>query len=206
MKNKIISVLAILLLVFSVGCGKKKENLTDAKRFAKEYTNVSEDNAFVYSTADEIIGVLESGTGIIYLGSKDDTWSQAYVKYLNEVVKEEGIEKVYYLDITAEQKNNTDKYLKIVDLLRDYLQYDDSGKKIIYIPTVIGMNKGLVVGFSDESAWNKKGSNNPEEYWNEEKITKLKNRLKEMVNATKTCINCDEDNLPKIELELEPHQ
>ncbi len=194
MKKKMVLALAILLLVIPVGCGKKEENLTDAKKFAKEYTGVTEDNVFVYSTIDEIISVLEKGTGIIYLGSKDDIWSQAYVKYLNEVSKEVGIEKVYYLDITEEKKNNTDKYFKIVELIQDYLQYDDNGERIIYIPTVIGMNNGSVVGFDDETSWNKKGYNNPEEYWTEEEIAKLKGRLKEMANTTKICIDCD-DNL-----------
>ena len=198
MKNRIVLALAILLLVIPVGCGKKKENLTDAQKFAKEYTNVSEDNVFVYSTVDEIIDILGSGTGIIYLGSKDNIWSQAYVKYLNEVAKEVGIEKVYYLDIIEVQKNNTDKYLKIVESVKDYLQYDDNGERVISVPTVIGMNKGFVVGFNDETAWNTKGYSKPEEYWKEEEISKLKNRLSEMANATKFCIDCNEVNNPEI--------
>ena len=40
----------------------------DAVRFAEEYTQVTEDNVFVYRSVEEILDLMRSGTGIVYLG------------------------------------------------------------------------------------------------------------------------------------------
>ena len=64
------------------------EVLSDASKFKEEYTEVDEDNVFVYRDIDEIINILEKGTGVVYLGFPECKWCQRYVKYLNEVAKE----------------------------------------------------------------------------------------------------------------------
>ena len=50
----------------------------DSKNFASEYTNVTEDNVFVYRNVDEIIKIMEHGTGVVYLGYPECPWCQAY--------------------------------------------------------------------------------------------------------------------------------
>lgn len=62
-----------------------KSNVTDAQRFKKEYANVRDDNVFIYKSTEEIINILEHGTGIVYLGFPECPWCQAYVKFLDEV-------------------------------------------------------------------------------------------------------------------------
>ena len=51
----------ILLFVFN-------NKMSDAERFSEEYTEVGEDNVFVYRTSDEVIKLLKHGTGVLYLG------------------------------------------------------------------------------------------------------------------------------------------
>ena len=59
MKNKLIILIIVVCLL--VGC-TKKEIETDAIKFAKEYSTVTEDNYFVYRNNEEIIKILEHGT------------------------------------------------------------------------------------------------------------------------------------------------
>ena len=61
----------------------KKDNNTDNIKFSKEYTSVSKDNVFVYRSKDEIINILEHGTGIVYLGYPECPWCMAYVPLLD---------------------------------------------------------------------------------------------------------------------------
>ena len=120
----------------------KKDNNTDNIKFSKEYTSVSKDNVFVYRSKDEIINILEHGTGIVYLGYPECPWCMAYVPLLNEIAKNEGIEKIYYYNIREDRKNNTEFYQKVVSILNDYLNYDEEGKKRIFVPNVTFVKEG----------------------------------------------------------------
>ena len=57
------------------------------------------------------------------------------------------------------------------------------------------MNKGEIVGFDDETAWDTKGFEKPEEYWNDEEVTDLKTKLQTMFNAANPnmCTSCNEN-------------
>ena len=166
---------------------------TDAQKFVSEYTKVSKDNVFVYKNVDEIIKILEHGTGIVYLGFPECPWCQEYVYYLNEAAKENGVEKIYYFNILEDRKNNTENYLKIVDLLNDYLQYDEEGNKKIYVPAVIAIKDGKILGFDDETAWDTKGYETPEEYWKNEDLAGLKNKFIKMFKDIEQniCTDCN---------------
>jgi len=190
MKKKLLFIIPILFVFLLVGC-KKEE--TDAQKFAKEYTTVTEDNYFVYRDIEEIIKILEHGTGVVYLGFPECPWCQSYVKTLNEVADIEGLEKIYYFNILEDRKNNTEEYQKIVSILNDYLQYDDEGNKRIYVPAVISVSEGEIVGFDDETAYDTKGFDNPEDYWTEEEISDLKTKLTDMINEVldNKCTDCN---------------
>ena len=87
-----------------------KNTNIDGKKFAEEYTSVTKDNVFVYRSAEEIINILEHGTGVVYLGFPECPWCTAYVPYLNEVAKANDVDKVYYYNILNDRKDNTDNY------------------------------------------------------------------------------------------------
>lgn len=191
MKKKRLLIIPIIFAFALIGCTKKE---TDAEKFAKEYPSVTEYNYFVYRDSEEIIKILENGTGVVYLGFPECPWCQAYVPILNEVADIEGLEKIYYYNILEARKDNTKDYQKMVEILSDYLQYDEEGNKRIYVPAVIFVSKGEIVGFDDETAYDTKGYDNPEDYWTEEEVSDLKKRLTESMNKVldNRCTECNE--------------
>ena len=185
--KKLYTIIGIVVLVLACSIGFYKvftsigNKETDAEKFASEYS-IDNDNVFVYKTLEEINKILKNGTGIVYLGFPECPWCKGYVPYLNEVAKKEKLDKIYYFNILKDRKNNTDDYKKTVELLKDYLKYDDEGNKRIYVPAVIAVNKGKIVGFDDETSYDTKGYENPEDYWKNEDLDGLKNRLSKMIN------------------------
>lgn len=189
MKKKILLISVFILLfgvLISILLFNNKTKETDGEKFAKEYSSVNNDNVFVYKDIDEIIKILENGTGVVYLGFPECPWCTQYVVYLNEVAKENGVETIYYHNILEDRQNNTNEYKKIVNLLSDYLQYDEEGNKRIYVPAVIAVKKGEIIDFDDETAWDTKNYDTPEDYWANENLEGLKSKLQNMFIQTKT--------------------
>ena len=170
----------------------KKDNNTDNIKFSKEYTSVSKDNVFVYRSKDEIINILEHGIGIVYLGFPECPWCMAYVPLLNEIAKNEGIEKIYYYNIREDRKNNTEFYQKVVSILNDYLNYDEEGKKRIFVPNVTFVKEGKIIFNDNETSLISEGT--PSEYWTEEKKTLFNEKFRKNINELldDVCTSCNE--------------
>lgn len=202
MKKKNIIITGIILLVLiiaSIGIylvvnkDNEPKEKTDAEKFSEEYIQVDKENVFVYRDINEIIKILENGTGIVYLGFPECPWCQTYVKYLNEVATDMAVSKIYYYDILEARKNNTEEYQQIVSLLEKHLQYDEEGNKKVYVPSVIAVKKGEIVGFDDETAWDTKGYEKPEDYWTEDEVKDLKEKLETMIGdaGLNICSDCN---------------
>ena len=192
MKNKkriLLIIIAIVIVLCVLFCLLKvykteKEVIKDNVKFSQEYGSVSEDNVFCYTTIDEIINILEHGTGVVYLGFPEWPWCKEYVIYLNEVAKNSGCDKVYYFNILNDRKDNTKKYQEIVNILKDYLPYDEEGNKRIYVPAVIAVKDGKIISFDDETSKDTKGYDTPQEYWKNAHLDALKQKLSEMFKNT----------------------
>lgn len=200
MKKKRIIILVSVIILFMIGVvslvlflKKDKKTVSDMEKFSAEYHEVAKNNVFVYRNIDEIINILEKGTGIVYLGFPECKWCQRYTKYLNEVAMDMGISKIYYYNICEDRKLNTENYHKIVSILENYLQNDEEGNKRIYVPSVIALKKGEIVGFDDETAWDTKGFETPDEYWNTDEVNDLKEKLEKMIADTGSniCTECN---------------
>jgi len=165
----------------------------DSVKFSNEYTKVTTSNPFVYRNINEILNILENGTGIIYLGFPECKWCQAYVPYLNEVSKDNNLQKIYYFNILEDRKNNTLEYQKIVSLLKEHLRYDEEGNKRIYVPLVVAVKEGSIVGFDDETSYDTKGFNEPADYWNDKAVQNIKEKLDTMIKEANnfTCVECN---------------
>lgn len=204
-ENKVIEMVIGILILVLISCliiipnitekkeNKNKDKEITEKKFIDEYPEVGEDNVFEIKTIDDIIKILEHGTGLVYLGFPECPWCQEYVLYLNEVAKEEKLEKIYYFNILKDRKENTKEYQKIVKLISDYLQYDEEGNKRIYVPALIAVDRGKVVGFDDETAWDTKGYEDPKDYWTTDEVDDLKDKLEEMIEqiTPNTCTDCN---------------
>ena len=204
MKKKIYILIIILLLVLagvllflilSKPEEKKKVKVSDALKFSKEYTEVSKDNDYEYRTSEEILKIMKNGTGVVYLGFPECPWCQTYVKYLDEVAKEVGIEKIYYYNVLEDRTNNTEDYKEMLKVLGDNLQTDDEGNPRVFVPNVSFHIDGEVIGNDCETSKDTKGFKKPEEYWNDDEVKDLKEKLtgymKKVKSSSNMCTDCN---------------
>lgn len=179
----IIAVLVIGLASWFLFINKTEES--DSKRFALEYNQVSDENVFVYRNIDEIINILEKGTGVVYIGFPECPWCQAYVPILDEVAKELEIDKIYYFNILEDRKENTEKYKKIVSILKNHLLNDSEGNNRVFVPDITVVKDGEIVGHDNETSVVTEEDGTPEEYWTKEKKDSLKLKLKSYMEIIK---------------------
>ena len=186
--GKILVGIVTLLLIITIPIliYEKFENennkMTDAEKFKKEYPGVTENNIFVYSNTTEIINILKNGTGVIFLGFPDCKWCQTYAPMLNNIASEAGIEKIYYLNILNDRKNETKDYQTITKLLDENMLCDDEGNKKIYTPDVTIVKNGKIIGHDNESSVITECGITPQDYWTNEKKEALKTKLTNYFN------------------------
>ena len=187
------TIISLLLILISIGIvynyfiKEKPDNI----KFYNEYNEVGKNNVFVYKSIEEIINILENGTGVIYLGFPECPWCQSYVKYINDVAKETGIKEIYYFNILDDRKTNSEEYQKIVTLLNEVLLEDENGNKRIFVPDVTIVNKGKIIGHDNETSVIE-GYESPKEYWTDEKVDALKSKLKKLFSEISTvCTSCN---------------
>ena len=105
----IFGIIAVLILIISLSFLFKKDKMSDAERFAKEY-DFTVNNVFVYRNLDEINKILENGTGVVYLGFPECPWCRGYIPYLNEVAINEHLDKIYYSKLDEGDKEHIKSY------------------------------------------------------------------------------------------------
>lgn len=200
MKKEVLNDIKFLGILFLVVIGvclytayTNKNTKTDAEKFKEEYETVAEDNLFVYKSEEEIIKILEGGTGVVFLGFPECKWCQAYAPLLDEAAKEAGLEKIYYYNIKDIRSENTENYQKIVSILKEQLLKDEEGNERVYVPDVTIVKQGEIKGHDNETSVIS-GEITPEEYWTDDQKQALKDKLIQMIeNAELTkCTSCDE--------------
>lgn len=189
--NKVLICLIVLVFIISLVLFVFSLNNNDSKKFSKEYPTVTDENVFVYSDINEIIELLDDGTGVIYLGFPECQWCQAYVPMLNEVAKEKGIEEIHYFNIREDRKENTKGYQEIVDELDDILDLDEEKNPRVYVPYIVVVEDGEVVGYDNETALISDSSVTPESYWTTEKKDALEEKLMNMLAKLTMCVDCN---------------
>lgn len=132
--------LIILTLMMSL-------SLTSCKKdpMLNKYQNLKDEN-HIFEVVDEykIIELLNSRKkAIIVFSFPECPWCQAAIPYINEIAKEEGIDKVYYLNILKIREEQTNEYLQIFE----HIRYDIGNPEKINAPTVIVINNGNVLGY-----------------------------------------------------------
>ncbi len=181
-KRIIQGVLFVLIVGAFVYIGTKdftKEVVEDNERFDKDYQNVSKDNVFIYANANDVYATLKSGTGIIFMGFKENAWSGYYANVLNEVAKKNHIKEILYYDFLEDRNNKNATYQSIVLKLSNYVETLDDGKQNVYAPTLVMVKNGEIVAYDDTTSINK-GNITPEVYWNEYNTGLKENELTTM--------------------------
>lgn len=199
MKFRIVKVLSIIILfvlalvgIYYFYTAHNSSHEKDNIKFAKEYTQVTEDNVFVYKNINEIITILKSGNGIVYLGFPECPWCQKYVSILNEVAKEKGITEIYYYNIKEARANKTVAYNEIVELLKEYIPTDDEGNKKVMVPDLTFVMDGKIKWHNNDTSTI--SGMKIEDYWTEEKETEFKNKLGAAIDSVfhGVCTSCNE--------------
>ena len=156
--NKFFLIITIICAILVIGLcafviiNHKEVKLTDAETFKQEYesynkatydndkkvfkVSIDEDNPMVYKTGKEILDVIKKETAIIFFGFATDPNSRNVIETFLKVAKEEGIEKVYYVDIEdmrdeyefdgtlipKQIKKGSDSYYELLDFFGDKLE------------------------------------------------------------------------------------
>lgn len=216
----LIIILALSLSFLAFEKEESKTVKTDAIKFKEEYellndkvdeegniiyqnVNLNAENLFVYSSEDEIISLLENGTGVIYFGYANCYNCRSIVPLLNKAGEELSIEKIYYLDIynirdkleldendkivtQTEGSNGYYKILKLLDkYLPDYTLTNKSGKEIssnekrLLAPTIIGVKNGQIVGYYESKKFSNEALTTSEQ---EEIEIELKNIIEKVIS------------------------
>ena len=193
--KKIISILLIVVLMISVTGCVISNDIKDSEKFKEEYesqngkksksgkenrkVSISEDNPFVYTTAEEISKKMDNKeTFIVYFGFSTCPWCRSIIEELIKCAKDSKVDKIYYVDVldirdTKEldedgtiktTKEGTKGYKELIDkmsnVLSDYTTTTEEGEEIsleekrIYAPNVIAVVNGkatkLEEGISEE--------------------------------------------------------
>ena len=165
--------------------------VSDSVRFALEYPLVGNDNIFVYKNAGETADILANGRGIVFIGFKECPWCQLYAVFLHDVAREMEIDTIYYCDIREDRENNSESYQRIVSILSGHLQYDDEGRQRMYVPDLSIVSRGRIITHDFETSKDTLGYSTPEEYWNEERVNALKERLRVGISILKQLMSRD---------------
>jgi predicted bacteriocin transport accessory protein len=179
-----IVLLLISFCMFLQSCGKDGQkqsdgsHISDSERFALEYPLVGKDNIFIYKNASEIADILAKGRGIVFIGFKDCPWCQQYAVFLHDVAREMELDTIYYCDIREDRQSNSESYRRILDILAGRLQYDDLGRPRLYVPDLSIVSRGRIITHDFETSKETLGYDTPQEYWTDERVTALKERLR----------------------------
>lgn len=152
--------------------GKKSKNGNNIIKSLK----ISKDNPIKYASYDEVIDVIKKRTGIIYLGYPECPWCRSALPVLLESAKDYKIDTIYYINMKDERDyyevqdnklvykkdengneiKGTKGYFKLLKVLNseldEYIVTDndgkeyDTGEKRIYVPLIIFVNEGKIVG------------------------------------------------------------
>lgn len=150
--------------------------ITDNIKIAKEYTLLEEDNVYKYATIDTALHLFEEGSSILFIGFKESEYSNHYIKYVNEVAKDNQISEIYYLDILTNRNSNTAKYQKLTELLKDNLIIDDTGKHKITVPAIVFIKDKKVVAFDNETSI-RTNNTKANDYWTQDNINLFKSKI-----------------------------
>lgn len=182
--KKVVFLLVMFIsgLIIISGCEiKKTEELTDAEKFANEYS-VSEENPFKYIDIDEVLDIFENKSGIIYFGNSDCEWCISSAEILTEALVEEDIKEVYYYNpVTIKDKEN-EKYKKLLDILKEYLESDKDGNPELNMPDVYFVKNGKIIGHSNDTI---KIDNEEDETITSKNKKELKNKYLKLISEYK---------------------
>ena len=186
-KKNVIKMILFVIMIYLFACLGTREykiDVADNIRFANEYKDISKNNLYVYVNENKVFDILNGKTGIIFMGFSSNIWSHYYADYLNEVAINNQVQEIYYYDFYRDRNLNNSTYNNIVNKLKEYLTFDDSGNTNLSAPTIVIVKNGEILYFDNEIS-GLKGEIKPEDYFTDYRKNLLKSN---MDSAIKTLI------------------
>ena len=184
MKKIKISLILVIAIVGAFLIYKKFEHINyeqkEIDKFVSEYTLLEENHVFKIINIDEAINVLNNKTGIIFFCNPGSDWCQYYAKILDDIAVENDIEKIYYTDIKEDRNINSNNYRKIVTIMQEHHDSDDTGNKRLNIPNLTFVKDGNIIA-NDNRTSLVSSDTTPQEYWTRENILTFKNNIIESI-------------------------
>ncbi len=173
----IVVIIFALIALLVIGIFNSSSN--DAKKFKKEYeslngqknsngkeyisVDIESNNKIYYAKYQEIMDLLDHGTGVIYFGFPECPWCRNMIPVLLDAADETSIEKIYYFNalsmrdkkslkdgVIVTEKEGTEEYYQLLDalssILGPYEGLDDDTILRLYFPTVVFVKNGTIVG------------------------------------------------------------
>lgn len=123
------------------------ESYNDVKNDNGQTIEVSipEKNTIKNVNEDEILSILEEKTGIVYFGFPTCPWCRNIIGVLTELANEKNI-TIYYFNPQNIRNESNGTYQKLVKKLDSYLDKDENGNKVLYVPDVYFVKDGKIIG------------------------------------------------------------
>ncbi len=110
------------------------------------YTELSENPVIQAIDFSQAKALIEKGTGVLALGFPSCGRCQEAFPVLDQVAADLNADNVYYLNVRGLTRGEEDtEYEQIIELLKDYMGFNDDGEQVIYVPDVFAIKDGEVV-------------------------------------------------------------
>lgn len=189
--KKFLKIFLIIVLTFVfTGCIRNKDTINnlDSIKFKEEYEalnsnsvvmEIDENNPIKYIEFNEVIDLLNGGTGVLYFGFPGCPWCRNMLPVLFDVAEYNNIETVYYYNPSNIRKNGDDDYKQLTNILNNYLLENEEGEKTLYVPDVYFVKNGEIIGHHLSTV---DSQTNPFTPLTQEQTNELKNIYQELFN------------------------
>lgn len=174
-------IVSVMLAVLISGCSAQvPENTQESDSFLSAYTELEDDSAFYEGDHDSVEKMLAHGTGILYFSFPECPWCQKYTPILADLATQADVRILYY-DIHQDKEDDREWYDTIaaeIDGKESAIsRYDNDGNRLIYMPLVLFLDEGTIIGYDDETCDISSSEYMPDTYWTAEKKEALSQKL-----------------------------
>ena len=173
--------LCVILCLMLAGCGNTSvEPSSSSSPLMEDYTELEENLVFKVGGHDSVEKMLAHGTGVIYFSFPECPWCQKYTPLLQNIAEKADMEVLYY-NIYVDKSEDKEWYDAIATMIEEknpeISRYDNDGNTLIFMPLVLFVNEGEIIGYDDETCDLNSDEISPDTYWNEEKVGALEEKL-----------------------------
>lgn len=173
--------LCVILCLMLAGCGNTSvEPSSSSSPLMEDYTELEENLVFKVGDHDSVEKMLTHGTGVIYFSFPECPWCQKYTPLLQNIAEKADMEVLYY-NIYVDKSEDKEWYDAIATMIEEknpeISRYDNDGNTLIFMPLVLFVNEGEIIGYDDETCDLNSDEISPDTYWNEEKVGALEEKL-----------------------------